>query len=196
MNRVGLLLGSFNPVHNGHLAIARHALIAESLSEIWFVVSPHNPLKEMGNLAPEAHRLKMVEIALQGSNLPMSPCSIEFGMPRPSFTIDTLFELRKVYPDYRFYPIIGSDSLASIEKWKDFSRLLSEFEVLVYPREGFNFIALAERYGVKPIHAPLFNVSSTHIRESIQKGNDCSALVPAGVLNYIISNRLYQSESA
>ncbi len=193
MNRVGLLFGSFNPIHNGHLAIASYVLTHENLQEIWFVVSPHNPLKESSQLAPEHHRLRMVEIALENSEMPFWACRVEFEMPRPSFTIETLQLLSLKYPANQFYPIIGADSLASIEKWKDYTQLLEKYCLLVYPREGYNLYELVIKYGVHPVNAPLFNVSSTSIRSRFINGERPEQLLPKGVLDYILSFNLYNS---
>lgn len=195
MSRVGLLFGSFNPIHIGHLAIAKYVLNHEILQEVWFVVSPHNPLKESSQLAPEYHRLRMVEIALENSEMPLRACSVEFEMPRPSFTIDTLQLLSHKYPVNQFYPIIGADSLASIEKWKDYTQLLENYSLLVYPREGYNLDELVVKYGVHPVNAPLFNVSSTSIRNRIVNGERPEQLLPKGVLDYILSFNLYNSPS-
>jgi len=195
MSRVGLLFGSFNPIHFGHLAIAKYVLNHENLQEVWFVVSPHNPLKESSQLAPEYHRFRMVEIALENSEMPFWACSVEFEMPRPSFTIDTLQLLSYKYPANQFYPIIGADSLASIEKWKDYTQLLENYSLLVYPREGYNLNELVVKHGVHPVKAPLFNVSSTSIRNRIVSGERPEQLLPKGVLDYIMSFNLYNTPS-
>jgi len=192
--RTGLFFGSFNPIHNGHLAIANYFVDFTEVNELWFVVSPQNPLKDKEILAPDFHRLEMVKKAISIDEHRISVCDIEMSMPIPSYTIDTLKALEKKYPERSFYLILGSDSLETITKWKDYQELLNNYKILVYPREGSNIDELAKRYPVKVIKAPLFEYSSTLIREKMSKGEDVSKMIPHSVLKYILKNGLYRTK--
>lgn len=189
--KTGLFFGSFNPIHIGHIAIAGYVAEFTDIDEVWFVVSPHNPLKESNSLAPEGHRFKMVDMATEPFTSRMKISDIEMSMPRPSYTIDTLLLLTKKYPEKEFIPIVGSDSLASIEQWKDYKILLKEYRLLVYPRAEFGMESLTTKYKVQFINAPTFNISSTFIRQSIAKGKNVDFLLPRGVMGYIKANNLY-----
>ncbi len=184
-----LYFGSFNPVHNGHTAIA-HYVAQAGYGEVWLVVSPQNPLKPPGSLAPDLDRLQMVEIALEHLDDPLvKVCDVEFGLPKPSYTIDTLRVLEERYPDRRFSLLVGSDILNGFTKWKDYRLLLENYTILVYPRGGEE----AGRFGgrVKLLGAPLFDFSSTGIRARLANGQDCSGMVAPGVLAYVKQKGLY-----
>jgi len=192
--RTGLFFGSFNPIHNGHLSIANYLVDFTEVDELWFVVSPQNPLKDKGILAPDFHRLAMVKKAISIDEHRISVCDIEMSMPIPSYTIDTLKALEKKYPEKSFCLILGSDSLETITKWKDYQDLLNSYRILVYPRQGSNMNELAKTYSVKIVNAPLFDFSSTLIREKIAKGEDVSKLIPNSVLKYISKEGLYRTK--
>jgi nicotinate-nucleotide adenylyltransferase len=194
MVKTGLFFGSFNPIHNGHLAIANYLVDFTEVDEVWFVVSPQNPLKDKNTLAPDYHRLEMVKRAISIDEHRMSVCDIEMNMPIPSYTIDTLKVLESKYPERSFYLILGADSLETITKWKDYKDLLNNYKILVYPREGCNIDELVNAYPVKIVNAPLFNFSSTQVREKIEKGEDVSKLIPSGVLKYIAKEGLYRTK--
>lgn len=188
---IGILGGSFNPVHIGHLMLASYLSQFTSLDEVWLTLSPLNPLKaEASELIPDMSRLRMLSIA--GKQAPgVGVCDIELSMPRPSFTINTLDLLRRRYPRRRFKLIIGSDNWRIFDKWRDYERILSEYGVIVYPRPGY---PIENRYedGVDFVNAPVFNISSTFIRNAIARGKDMNLFLPSGVYDYIIENKLYQ----
>lgn len=191
---IGLYFGSFNPVHIGHLIIANHVKEHTALNEIWFVVTPRNPLKEASSLLNEYHRLHLVRIALE-DNPKIKTCDIEFSLKKPSFTIDTLECLSKKHPNHRFTVIIGGDSFQNIHKWKRYPDILNHFQVVVFERPGFM---------VEPIHhmgnsriqvltnTPHLSVSSTYVRTLIQNGKDFRYLVPDPVYKEIVSNNYYR----
>lgn len=187
----GLLFGSFNPIHIGHLALANYMLEYTSLDEIWFMVSPHNPFKESNGLADEAKRLNMVELAIEAEPR-FRACNLEFELPRPSYTINTLKKLSELYPSHRFTIIMGSDNLLSIDRWKDASTIITGYPILVYPRPGYDVGFLPENSNIQIIKAPLLDISSTMIREGLAQGKELRFLLPAGIYNYIHKNRLYQ----
>lgn len=192
--RTGLYFGSFNPIHNGHLAIANYIIDFTEVDELWFVVSPQNPLKEKDSLAADYHRLEMVKRAIPFNEDRMLVCDIEMQMPRPSYTIDTVNELKLKYPNRTFYIILGSDSMESITKWKEYQELLYNNKVLVYPREGSDISEIAKKYPIKIIHAPLVNYSSTMVRDKVAKGEEIQAFVPEFVMDYIKDHGLYSTK--
>jgi nicotinate-nucleotide adenylyltransferase len=181
MEKIGLFFGSFNPVHNGHLMLANYILEFGNLDQVWFVVSPHNPLKPTTDLLPENQRLDLVRYAI-GDFDRFKLCDIEFGMPRPSFTIDTLTLLSSKHPEKHFSLIIGSDSLDSFNHWKDFETILSRYTLLVYPREGRNESnPLQQHPSVIRIAAPQIEVSSSFIRDGLKQGKDLRFFMPKGI---------------
>ena len=189
--QTGLLFGSFNPIHKGHLKIASYMLDHEELNEVWFVVSPHNPLKNKGMLVSKEQRLEMTRLAVN-RNRRFKICDIEFTMPEPSFTIDTLRLLRLKFPQNDFYLMIGSDNLQEFDKWKDYKSIINEFQILVYPR-GINVQINFDNYpNIKITNAPLINISSTEVRQKIMLGKSIERLVPASVNRYIINTGLYR----
>jgi len=189
--QTGLLFGSFNPIHKGHLKIATYMLDYEKLNEVWFVVSPHNPLKDKGMLVSKEQRLEMTRLAAAGKRR-FKICDIEFTMPEPSFTIDTLRLLRLKFPQNDFYLMIGSDNLQEFDKWKDYKSIINEFQILVYPR-GINVQTNFDNYpNIKITNAPLINISSTEVRQKIMLGKSIERLVPASVNRYIINTGLYR----
>lgn len=179
MAPVGLFFGSFNPVHNGHLAIARYLLEAGHCREVWFVISPRNPWKEDRELLDEAKRLEMVEAAL-AEETRMRACDVEFTMPRPSYTYQTLRVLKERFPDERFALIIGGDNLERFHCWKNYREILSHHPVLVYPRPGVEVSPQTEA-GITLVNAPLMTVSSTAIRRLAQEGKAVAEEVPPAV---------------
>lgn len=186
-----LFFGSFNPIHNGHIAIAEYVLENTDIEELWFVVSPHNPLKEESELAAEEHRLEMVRLSTAKYHPKMQVCDVEFTMPRPSYTIDTVNLLKLKYPHREFAILMGADSLDTIEKWKDYRELIENNRILIYPRPESNILILKQRYNVEVVDAPLFFVSSTIIRDAIKSGNDFSIYIPQETYNYLVKNKLY-----
>lgn len=189
--KVGLFFGSFNPIHTGHLVIAEYILEFSDLSEIWFVVSPQNPLKSPDDLEKDEHRLNMARFAVHENNKRLKVCDIEMSMPRPSYTIDTLKKLGELYPGNEFALIIGSDTLQTLPQWKSYKELVSNYDFLVYPREcnAYKQDFPTERFSL--VDAPIIGISSTHIRSIIAKGKDVLGYVPDDVWDYIERHGLY-----
>ena len=189
--KTALFFGSFNPIHNGHLSIAEYVLEHTDIEELWFVVSPHNPLKEASDLAPEEHRLEMVRLSTAKYHPRIQVCDVEMQMPRPSYTIDTVNFLKSKYPHREYAILMGADSLDTIEKWKNFKDLLDNNRILVYPRPKSNLLILKEKYNVEVVDAPLLDISSTFIRDSVRAGKNVSFYMPHEVNLYLVKNKLY-----
>lgn len=179
----GLFFGSFNPVHNGHLAIARYLLDHCYCRKIWFVVSPQNPLKQDKSLLNEEKRLEIVRAVVAG-DARMWACDVEFTMPRPSYTVDTLQKLEKDYPHEDFALVIGGDNLRDFHLWRSHDLIVERYPILVYPRPGVE-VSVVPPKNVTLVDAPLSSVSSTEIREAIREGGDISSYVPEQVLELI-----------
>lgn len=179
--RTGLFFGSFNPVHVGHTIVAGYCSQFTDLDEVWLVPSPHNPLKPSGALLPEAKRLALLRAAVAQQQLPLKVCDVELSLPRPSYTISTLRALQAQHPSVQLVVIMGADSLAGIEQWREWQTLLRDFEVYVYPRTGYSAEALCARYRAKFISAPVVEVSSTFIRQALREGKNVNAFLPVPV---------------
>lgn len=194
MKHIGLFCGSFNPVHIGHTTLAQTILNKSALDEIWFVVSPQNPLKQKSQLASEQDRLMMVNLALRNCNN-MHSCDVEFSLPKPSFTANTLRHLSQLYPDYAFTLIIGSDNLQVFNLWRQYDFILNNYHIIVYPRQGDNLQQLLELYPqVSGIEAPLLPVSSTRIRALFKanaESTEAKQWLEKSVWEYITRNRIY-----
>ncbi|WP_010664382.1 nicotinate (nicotinamide) nucleotide adenylyltransferase [Marinilabilia salmonicolor] len=193
MQETGLLFGSFNPIHIGHLALANYLLEYTSLDEIQFIVSPQNPFKEQSDLADGQHRLQMVRMAISREKR-FTASDIEFDMPLPSYTSKTLELLKKANPDQQFTLIIGSDNLLVFPRWHEANKILEEFHILVYPRPGFP-AEDAEKdilNKVTLVDAPLLDISSTLIRKAFFENKKLPYLVTHDVYDYINKNKLYQ----
>lgn len=178
--RIGLLFGSFNPVHIGHLILAEHFATRTDLAEVWLVVSPQSPFKAAAGLLPEAQRLRLVGLALEG-NPRLRAEDIEFGLPRPSYTIATLDALRLRHPGHDFVLLMGADNVPGLPRWQEAARLLAEVDIYVYPRPGTILPDLAAFPRVQVLAAPLLDISATYIRESLRTGRSIRYLVPAAV---------------
>ena len=163
--KVGLYFGSFNPIHHGHLLIASYILQQTQLKQIWFVVSPQNPLKPAASLLNEYHRLYLVQTAIEDEN-GLKASDIEFKLPRPSYTVDTLAYLSEKYPTHEFSIIMGSDSFQNLPKWKNYHWLLQYFAIYVYKRSGNEVLPVyADAKAIQILDAPLLPISSTQIRK-------------------------------
>lgn len=187
---IGLFFGTFNPIHTGHLILARTALNETSLDQVWMVVSPQNPFKQKKNLLPEYDRYKMVELALAEDERIM-PSNVEFGLPKPSYTIDTLTHLADRYRSYRFSIIMGADNLTYLPKWKNADAILNHYRIYVYPRVGEPESELKDHPGITRFEAPLLNISATYLRTCIKQGKSIRYMVPRSVEEYILQGRLY-----
>lgn len=182
--RIGLFFGSFNPIHNGHIGIARYLLDKGYCDKLWFVISPCNPFKVNQALLSEQDRLEMVKTAIADDGR-MYACDIEFSMPKPSYTVDTLRLLSSRYPDFLFRLVIGGDNLCSFHLWKDYQWIRTHYPLLVYPRKGFEYSG--EDYpDVFFVDAPLFPYSSTEIRDKVRSGENIAKWVPSGILPLVI----------
>lgn len=192
MNKIiGILGGSFNPVHIGHMMLASYLQQFAGFEKVWLTLSPRNPLKLRPNeLISDIARLEMLKIAVSASEGGLEVCDIELSMPRPSYTIDTLRLLSRRYSGRSFRLIIGSDNWRIFEQWKDYREILDNYGVVVYPRPGYPVPQIYDD-GVEVINAPLVRLSSTFIRDSIARGRDMNYFLPAGVYDYIKANRLY-----
>jgi nicotinate-nucleotide adenylyltransferase len=190
--RIGIYSGSFNPIHLGHQNLAKYLIDNEIVDEVWFVVSPRNPLKNQADLLDEYIRLDMLMLAIQ--NEPQFKVSdIEFVMPIPSYTIDTLHELTRQFPDNQFQLIIGSDNALVFDKWKNPQQILTEYPVLVYPRRGYNLAEVADLYPqMQLLNTPYFDISSTQVRDLIVQKKDVSQCLHPCVYEFINENNLYK----
>ena len=188
---VGLYFGSFNPIHIGHLIIASHIINNTDLSELWFVISPQNPFKNKTALLNENHRLRLVKTAIEGEQH-LRASNVEFKLPRPSYTIDTLTYLSEKFQNNKFSIIMGSDSFQNLEKWKNYESLVSNYPIYIYKRPGFEIVK-KKIADIIFLEAPLLEISSTHIRELIKKGKSIRYLVPDSVKEEIELNNYYKS---
>ena len=188
---VGLFFGSFNPIHIGHLIIASYMVDYAGLDEVIFVISPQNPLKNKKNLLDEYQRYEMVRLAIEGDSR-FSASDIEFSMPRPSYTIDTLTELSTLHPDKKFAVIMGADALDSLPKWKSYEEIISSYPIYAYPRPGVVIDESTLLPSVKIFNdVPLMSISATFIRESLKNRRTARYLLPQKLYDYIQENGLY-----
>lgn len=189
--KVGLFFGSFNPIHVGHLVLANYMLSFTDLDKLWFVVSPHNPLKEKKTLLADHHRLEMVNRAI-GDHPRLRASDIEFKLPQPSFTVNTLAWLSEKYPDYKFALIMGADNLNSLRKWKNYEVILEHYQIYVYPRPGFDGGDLRNHPSVVFTEAPVIEISSTFIREAVKNKKDVQYFMPAAAWKYLDEMNFYR----
>lgn len=187
---IGLFFGSFNPIHNGHMIIANYILEYSDLDQIFFVVSPQNPFKEKANLLEDYHRLALVKEAI-GDTDKYAVCDIEFKMPKPSYTIDTLSYLSEKYPDRSFSLIMGSDNLRTFHKWKNYKEILKNYKIIVYPRPGYEREDNLQE-NISLIDAPLMEISSTFIRDAIKKKKDVRYFMPDAAWKYLKEMHFYE----
>lgn len=188
---IGIFSGSFNPIHAGHLILANYITEYTEIDEVWLLVTPHNPIKEPNILIDEDARLEMTKLALE--NYPQIRVSdVEFSMPRPSYTINTLKFLTENHPEHSFSLIIGADNWQSFERWKDYEEIIEQYKIFVYPRFGYS-VATPAKYKkkVEILNSPIIEISSTFIREGIREGKNLRAFMPDIVYRYIKDHNLY-----
>lgn len=188
--RIGLYFGSFNPIHNGHLIIASHMVNFTDLQKVWFVVSPQNPFKETKSLLNEYHRKHLVDLAVEDDNR-LKVSSIEFNLPRPSYTINTLVYLEEKFPQHSFTILMGSDSFKNIRKWKNADILLKNYSIKIYLRSGFDVDPKMLTEKIEVVDAPLLQISGSLIRKIIRERKSIRYLVPESVNNEIVSQQFY-----
>lgn len=189
METIGLLGGSFNPVHIGHVMLASYLSQYTELDRVWLTLSPQNPLRKDA-LADDRHRLAMLRLALEG-NRHVDVCDIELTMPRPSYSIATLDLLSELYPDKHFRFIIGSDNWLIFQKWKDWQRIIDDYGLVIYPRPGYQIEEISHP-NVVFVNAPIIELSSTFIRQGIADGKDMNNFMPPRVFDYIQTHQLYR----
>jgi nicotinate-nucleotide adenylyltransferase len=187
---VGLYFGSFNPIHIGHLIIGNFIATHKALNQVWFIVSPQNPFKNSNTLLNEYHRLHLVNLSIEGNSL-LKAVDVEFKLPRPSYTIDTLTYLKEKYPTHVFSVIIGGDSLDNMEKWKNYEELIKNYKIVVYERPGFISKPNLPK-NVEILKAPLLEISSSYIRQLIKEGRSIQYLVVDQVREEIEKNNYYK----
>ena len=194
MKKIGLFFGSFNPIHIGHLILANYILENSDMEELWFVVSPQNPFKDKKSLLKDHNRLDMVQAALK--NYPkMRASNIEFSLPKPSYTIDTLTYLHEKFPGYTFALIMGEDNLGGLHKWKNAKNLIENHQIIVYPRlyEGAkNELDLVNHENISLVQAPVIELSATEIRNMIKEGKNVRPMLPPEVFDYIDGSSFYR----
>lgn len=189
--KIGIYSGSFNPIHIGHLMLANYYVEYGGFDEVWMLVSPHNPLRERTLNHNDYHRCKMVQMAV--NKIPRIKFSdIEFTLPQPSYTINTLDALRDKYPGYEFTLIIGADNWHIFGKWYESQRIIDDYGVCIYPRRGYEIDEASLPNHVTCVPAPIVEVSSTWIRQGVSEGRNMVAFLPYGVYDYIKENNLYQ----
>jgi nicotinate-nucleotide adenylyltransferase len=192
--KIGLFFGSFNPIHHGHLMVASFIANHTDLQQVWLVVSPQNPHKTQSSLLNEYDRLHLAQLAIE-DDAQIKVSDIEFKLPKPSYTIDTLTYLEEKYPQHQFYVIMGSDSFQNLPKWKNFEALVKNYQFIVYRRPGFE---ITEKYGadVTYLEAPMLELSATLIRNNCKDGITIRYLVPEDVRLEIERNNYFKGESA
>ncbi|WP_417430809.1 nicotinate (nicotinamide) nucleotide adenylyltransferase [Halpernia sp.] len=193
MKKIGLFFGSFNPIHIGHLILANYILENTDMDELWFVVSPQNPFKEKKSLLKDYHRLDMVQIALK--NYPkMRASNVEFSLPTPAYTIDTLTYLKEKYPKNSFSLIMGEDNLKSLPKWKNFEILIKNYQILIYPRISENKTEEItwNQENIHKISAPIIELSATEIRSMIKEGKNVRPMLPPEVFDFLDGSNFYK----
>lgn len=192
--KIGLFFGSFNPIHIGHLILANYITEHSDMDELWLVVSPQNPFKEKKSLLKDTNRLDMVQLAIQ--NYPkMRASNVEFSLPQPSYTIDTLAHLKEQYPQYSFALIMGEDNLKSLHKWKNAEKLMNDYQIIVYPRVSNGDEEKQHQFqheNISLIQAPVIEISATEIRNMIKQGKNVRPMLPPEVFEYLDGSSLYK----
>ena len=197
VSKIGLFFGSFNPIHIGHLAIAGYMKEFSDLDQVWFVVSPQNPLKKKASLLADHHRLRLVELAI-GDNFDMRASDIEFRRPLPSYTIDTMAWLTEKFPHDKFVLVMGEDNLYTLHKWKNVGELIRLYPLYVYPRPDIikkkndELEEILVKARIKWVNAPLMDISGTFIRNGIKRGRNMSYFLHPEVWKYIMDMHFYE----
>ena len=189
--KIGLYFGSFNPIHMGHLIIANHIVEQTNLDQVWLVVSPQNPLKPAASLLNEYQRLHLVQLAIE-DNHKLRASDVEFKLPKPSYTIDTLTYLQEKHPAHQFKVIMGSDSYSNIGKWKNAAVLLKNYNIVIYQRPGYLLNSDNVPSTIEIVKAPMLDISATEIRNSIKKNKSIQYLVSEKVRIEIDKNGYYK----
>jgi nicotinate-nucleotide adenylyltransferase len=189
--KTGLFFGSFNPIHTGHLIIANYMATNTDLQEVWLVVSPQNPLKSKNSLANDYDRLHLVRLAIE-DNPALKASSIEFNLPKPSYTIDTLAYLKEKYPTREFVLIMGGDNIATLHKWKNYEVILANYNIYVYKRPSYSAGDFETHPKVYFFDAPLLDISATYIRNAIRNKQSIRYLVADKVLEYLDGSSMYK----
>lgn len=188
---IGLFFGSFNPVHIGHMALANYMLSYTDMQQVWMVVSPQNPLKNKSQLLNQHHRLHLVNLAIN-DHPHLRSSSVEFDLPQPSYTINTLVHLKEKFPEHKFSLILGQDNLQSFAKWKNYEEILKRFELYVYPRPGCAASEFDSHLHVHLTQAPVMDISSTFIRKAIKEKRDVRFFMPEKVWQEIDEMNYYK----
>ncbi len=183
--KIGIFCGSFNPIHIGHLALANYICEYEGIDEVWFMVTPHNPLKNEDGLMDDELRLNLVRIAIDGYSRFVAS-DFEFKLPRPSYTVNTLDHLKEFYPMHEFLLIIGADNWINFKQWKESERILAQNKILVYPRPGYPVSAETIPSNVKLLFSPVFEISSSFIRQALKENIDIRYFLHPGVYKYLL----------
>lgn len=191
--KIGLYFGTFNPIHIGHLAIANHMAEFSELDQIWLVVTPHNPLKKKSTLLDDHHRLQMVHLATEDYPK-LKPSDVEFKLPQPNYTVNTLAHLQEKFPQHEFSLIMGEDNLNSLHKWKNYEYILQHHKIFVYPRLNNEIIDedIASHPSINRVDAPIMEISSTFIRNCVKEGKNIRPLLPEKVWSYLEHNLFYR----
>jgi nicotinate-nucleotide adenylyltransferase len=196
MKKIGLFFGTFNPIHVGHLILAEYLQVRTDLDEVWLVVTPHNPFKNRSNLLPDRERLHLVNLALEGHEH-LRSSDIEFGLPQPNYTAQTLAYLREKHPELDFSIIMGEDNLRTMYKWRNVESILENHRILAYPRHtdmpAEEMEKLLQNYtNVELVDAPKIEISATLIRKSFVEGKPLKNLLPKVVFDYIDGSNMFQ----
>ncbi len=192
MKKIGIYSGSFNPIHHGHLMLASYLVTFGELDELWLLVSPQNPLKPKAELLDDQHRLEMARLAV-GDDPFIKVSDVEMHLPRPSYTINTLQHLSKQYPDNQFVFVCGMDSLQNLDKWKDYEKILNNYNIVVFPRRGYDGGELINHPSVRVVETPIIELSSTFIRNCIADNISVRHFMPENAYNYLMNNNLYKN---
>lgn len=189
--KIGIYSGSFNPIHMGHTSLAQYLIDNKLVDEVWFVISPCNPLKRNSKLLDEYIRLDMLILAIKDKPY-FKASDVEFCMPIPSFSVDTLSVLTNQHPDFEFFFIIGSDNSLIFDQWHNYNQILNNYPILVYPRLNFNFNLVVDKFPqMQLLNSPIYDISSTQIREMVKLKKDVSQWLHPSVYQFIIENDLY-----